>query len=673
MLPRFAAATALLVGLTGNLWADDPDLPAPIKRAIKGGREYLHAVYQPGGPGPGGAFAGPGPRQIFPMPGLGYNTGLGSAALAGLALLESGAPANDAAVSNITKLCRQPGILSVNGTYEIALVIMFLDRLGAPQDVPLIQFLTLRLMSGQGADGAWSYTCDRLQLNPVEERQLWAELTKDAKLTTPDGRSDKPHKKGGPREDLDDRPKPKDEPKKDPKPEEPKALHPALKKLTGPWPAGPGAFPGPGGFAGMTGGDHSNTQFATVGLWCGRRHAVDVTDALALLEKHYRGCQGADGGWSYTIALGGGSSSPAMTCAGLMGLAIAFGAKTLPGAGRDGAGRPDPAALNKDPAVTAGLKYVGDFIAAAGLPRDPRLGAQPDDLSRNLYFMWSLERVGMAYGLTTIGKVDWYEWGSKVLVATQQRDGSWASDGFHSGSPDVATSFALLFLGRANLTEDLATSLKGKVRDPGTSRLVRTGDLDSLLQKAGKPVERSKGGGGAKGADSGKATHPRTDTAPAAAGDPAVKLAKALVDAGPAERGAIVEKYRETKGAEYTDALARAAARMPGEAQAQVREALAERLTRMKPNTLAAYMQDPDRELRWAAAVAAGSKRKDQLRELAEALIALVADQDAQTAQAARASLKKLTGEDFGPEATAAPADRVKALTAWRKWWDEHK
>jgi HEAT repeat protein len=152
-----------------------------------------------------------------------------------------------------------------------------------------------------------------------------------------------------------------------------------------------------------------------------------------------------------------------------------------------------------------------------------------------------------------------------------------------------------------------------------------------------------------------------------------VKLAKALVDAGPAERGAIVEKYRETKGAEYTDALARAAARMPGEAQAQVREALAERLTRMKPNTLAAYMQDPDRELRWAAAVAAGSKRKDQLRELAEALIALVADQDAQTAQAARASLKKLTGEDFGPEATAAPADRVKALTAWRKWWDEHK
>ena len=34
----------------------------------------------------------------------------------------------------------------------------------------------------------------------------------------------------------------------------------------------------------------------------------------------------------------------------------------------------------------------------------------------------------MVYGLTTIGKVEWYEWGSKILVRTQNRDGSWATN-----------------------------------------------------------------------------------------------------------------------------------------------------------------------------------------------------------------------------------------------------
>src|SRR4029077_6097982 len=95
----------------------------------------------------------------------------------------------------------------------------------------------------------------------------------------------------------------------------------------------------------------------------------------------------------------------------------------------------------------------------------------------NLYFMWSLERVGMVYGLTTFGDVDWYDWGSDILIRPQQRKGSWKSDGFHSGSDDSATAFALLFLCRADLTEDLSKRLKGKMTDPGSSRLVGGGDL----------------------------------------------------------------------------------------------------------------------------------------------------------------------------------------------------
>ena len=55
------------------------------------------------------------------------------------------------------------------------------------------------------------------------------------------------------------------------------------------------------GFNFVPSGDRSNTQFATVALWCGRRHHVDVTNALARLDKHF-GRPAADGGWGYTVA-----------------------------------------------------------------------------------------------------------------------------------------------------------------------------------------------------------------------------------------------------------------------------------------------------------------------------------------------------------------------------------
>ena len=646
MATRIAIASAILIAVTAQpLFADDKD---KVQAAIKAGQKYLVATQRGGGnPGVGG------------VPAMVFGHGLGISSLTGLALIESGLPADDPVVANIARNVRQ-SLMSSNSTYEISLMIMFLDRVGQKADQPLIQFLTLRLMSGQVGDGAWSYTCG-LQLNAVEERVLLAELLKDAKLVTPD-KPKTPKKETKPREDdLDSAKTPKKD-KPETKPEPPKEdakpkLHPALE------PFAQAIRRGAGGPAfGMGGGDHSNTQFATVGLWCGRRHGVDVSDALTALDKHYRACQGADGGWTYST-VGGGASSPAMTCAGLMGLAMGFGAKNLD----DKTGRrADPEEIAKDKAVEAGLKYVGDFIAAAGAERRPGGPAafQPNELSANLYFMWSLERVGMVYGLTTIGRLDWYDWGSKILVATQQRDGSWASDGFHSGSTENATAFALLFLTKANLAEDLATSLKGKVKDPGTSRLRSPGDLNKLLEGAGKP---------STGKEPGTTTRPKGDNPGTTETDKGGKLAAALIAAEGAGRAELLKQYRDTKGGEYTDALARAAAKMSGEAQTQTREALAQRLTRMTSATLNDLMRDRDRELRRAAALAVAAKGKDRLTEFAPSLIRLVADDESIVAQAARATLKSLSGEDFGPEAGAGPADRGKALVAWRNWWEKRK
>ncbi len=636
MSPRILMALAAVVGLAGSARAADPkdkDPRDPVKTSIKGGQAFLRFVYGPGGPGPNGLGGPPGFAAI--AAGITGGTGIGSPALCGLALLETGLPANDAAVQNIAKTARA-SVFITRSTYELSLLIMFFDRLGYKEDQPMIQFMTLRLMSGQTSGGAWSYSCDGLKLDAVEERQLQAELG-NTRLVTPPGAGRPKKDDGKPREDLD----PKNPPaKKDPPPEpkeEPKkeGLHPALEKYLN-------QIGGAGnGFASGMNADHSNTQFATVGLWVGRRHHVPVGNALKLLDKHYRDCQAADGGWGYTGA--GGLASPQMTCAGLMGLAMGFGADNT-------------AKAADDPKVSLGLKYVGQFIATAADQRGAGGGFEQNNLSNNLYFLWSLERVAMVYGLQTIGKIDWYDWGSKLLMRSQQRDGSWQCGSGHVPGRDTATAFALLFLCKANLAEDLTTSLKGKVRDPGTSKLVRGNDLDSLL---GKTDPGSK--------------KPEVGTTKPKPVDEMSKLTAALVAAKGAERTKLIEAYRDAKGTDYTDALVEAIERVDGDAKTPIRQALAQRFTRMTSNTLNGFMKDRNKELRAAAAHATASKGADRLGDFAESLIRLIADSEPIVHTSAHAALKELSGQDFGPKAGASEADRSRAFLEWKRWWDNRK
>ncbi|HYT92295.1 MAG TPA: hypothetical protein VEL76_26510 [Gemmataceae bacterium] len=74
----------------------------------------------------------------------------------------------------------------------------------------------------------------------------------------------------------------------------------------------------------------------------------------------------------------------------------------------------------------------------------------------DLYFLWSVERVGVLYDLTKIGDKDWYSWGVDIILKHQRPDGSW-EDRF-PGLCD--TCFALLFLKQANLAKDLTDKLQ---------------------------------------------------------------------------------------------------------------------------------------------------------------------------------------------------------------------
>ena len=72
-------------------------------------------------------------------------TGIGPAALAGLALLESGKPANDPTVKAIAAAVRDAAYTETR-TYQISLCVFFLDRLGEPTDAAYIQMLAVRLL-----------------------------------------------------------------------------------------------------------------------------------------------------------------------------------------------------------------------------------------------------------------------------------------------------------------------------------------------------------------------------------------------------------------------------------------------------------------------------------------------------------------------------------------------
>jgi Mg-chelatase subunit ChlD len=90
-----------------------------------------------------------------------------------------------------------------------------------------------------------------------------------------------------------------------------------------------------------------------------------------------------------------------------------------------------------DEKLKAGLDWLAKHFA---VDRNPQHDSNP------LYYLYSLERVGVFCNTETIGEHPWYPLGAKHLVSTQKPDGSWeTNDGDHV----TCTSLALLFLTRA--------------------------------------------------------------------------------------------------------------------------------------------------------------------------------------------------------------------------------
>jgi hypothetical protein len=565
---------------------------------------------------------------------------LGATALAGLTLLECGVQPDDKAVRRAADVVRR-GSIPLTHTYSIALAILFLDRLGDSEDVPLIESLVVRLLAGQNVEGGWTYDCP--SISSAEKRRLQDKLNAR-------------------KESVGERERPKSDDRKRTVKDLPEEIQQQLRLIergAPPFGAGaPGFIPAP---SAMALGDNSNTQFAAIALWTGRRHGLPIETALKKLDQRFRRTQLGDGGWAYTPTVQqqgplfpGMGSTATMTCAGLLALAIVDGATLELAKER----KPDKKApdVGNDPHLLKGLQALGGVI---GNPIEaPRPGGPPVQVGgRTYYFLWSLERVAVALDLDTIGKKDWYGWGAEILLASQGADGSWQGE---YGACGADTCFALLFLRRVNLTRDLTRHLKGKTRDPG-QRELRGVALD--VRRAPKRMSS-----GIETKDAKPISKPLTDARPV---DPeSARLTKAFVQANGGRQMELLEEMQKGKGPHFTEALAAAIPQLEGEPRRKARDALANRLTRMKDDTLAEYLGDEEVEIRRAAALAVAMKDS---QPLIPNLISLLSDSETNVVRAAHAALKEMTGQDFGPAVKATREERDQATLKWLHWWSKKK
>ncbi len=442
---------------------------------------------------------------------------VGHASLGGLTLLECKAAPDDQAVLRAAAFVRSKAE-RLNHTYELSLAVLFLDRLGDPRDKGLIQGMALRLLAGQTDSGGWSYTCPLL--TPQEMHQLYnfVHVTRPVELFDPVRAGDplanpskKPTtlpsaiasgpgmndpfqqlsrlildqgvagepakkqpdepKKGGLLQPLDPNAPPAKTPEKGKTPKtptkaktpqvvNPNTLPPALRNL----PVVQTQGRGKGQImVRQAAGDNSNTQFALLALWAARRNGVPTDRALLIAHQRFVSSQGAEGAWGYTTHSSNGS--PAMTGVGLLGLAMGHGASPdmvfadpLRPNLKDATVKP---AL-EDPQIQKGLRALSRHVGV------PLQSAQQKPGMENLYFLWTVERVAMLYDLKTIGGKDWYGWGAQLLVANQSPDGHWNSANYHGHNANLDTCFALLFLKRSNLVQDLTENLRLNmaIRDP---------------------------------------------------------------------------------------------------------------------------------------------------------------------------------------------------------------
>ncbi len=205
--------------------------------------------------------------------------------------------------------------------------------------------------------------------------------------------------------------------------------------------------------------DNSNSQMAVLGVWAAYQRGMKIPEAYwRKVEAHWHRQQRHDGGWNYHSGSGGGGggSYGSMTAAGLATLFITMDSLHSMDFARVGT------TADYKP-ISDGLKWLGEHFS---VKTNPQRGAH------RYYWMYSLERVGLASGYKYFGGHNWYAEGARALISLQSEGGSWGS----RRSLVSDTAFALLFLVRGRypvLVNKLRYSGRWNGRPRDMANLVR--------------------------------------------------------------------------------------------------------------------------------------------------------------------------------------------------------
>ncbi len=170
--------------------------------------------------------------------------------------------------------------------------------------------------------------------------------------------------------------------------------------------------------------DNSNSQYGLLGVWAASLANIEVpTKYWEIVMKHWIDHQNADGGWEYQGP--GGQSTHTMTAAGVASLYVCLDN------------------LLADAFIKCNVN--NEFLnVKRGLDWFDRNFLKYVQGAPNGYFLYGIERVGLASGYKYFGTADWYKLGATQLINAQLPNGQW-----RGGWGDLPeTCFALLFLAR---------------------------------------------------------------------------------------------------------------------------------------------------------------------------------------------------------------------------------
>jgi len=183
--------------------------------------------------------------------------------------------------------------------------------------------------------------------------------------------------------------------------------------------------------------DNSNSQLALLALWEGAQVGGEVNRIIwERAEEAWLACQNDDGGWGYiprdSVNRLRPDSYGSMTAAGVATLYILLDQLYARSGGPfDGRRIPDCGGIppGSQPLYRA-LDRAWDWLNGRFVPdRIPDFRSNNPGLSERwlTYYLYSVERAGVASGYKTFGVNNWYRDLAVHLVRTQEPDGNWGS------------------------------------------------------------------------------------------------------------------------------------------------------------------------------------------------------------------------------------------------------